>query len=165
MSSTSFSFNTDSKVQGRFRLLPIAKGSEKAGVYYLVEKTNEVDDIVQEWMWLTSRVDVLAYTRDENGQAWGRLLGIHDVDGTVHLYAMPMAMMAGSGEEYRRELLDRGMLPIPGNAQKNRLGEYLSRWEPEAKARCADRVGWYRNAFVLPDRTYGDTCGERLLLQ
>ena len=39
------------------------------------------------------------------GGEWGRLLVFADRDGQEHRWAMPMAMLAGSGEELRAELL------------------------------------------------------------
>jgi putative DNA primase/helicase len=95
----------------------------------------------------------------------GRLLGIHDRDGTVRRWAMPMALMAGSGDDYRRELLHLGLVLGSHRSARAWLAEYLATWRPAAKARCVDRVGWHGTAFVLPDRAYGDTAGERVLLQ
>jgi uncharacterized protein (DUF927 family) len=78
---------------------------------------------------------------------------------------MPMAMMAGSGEVYRAELLHRGMTISSNRNARGWLTDYLSTWRPSAKARCVDRIGWHNSAFVLSDRTYGHTGGERVLLQ
>ena len=74
-------------------------------------------------------------------------------------------MMAGSGEDYRRELLHRGMVLSSSRLARSWLADYLSTWRPQSKARCVDRIGWHERAFVLPDRTYGDSGGERVLLQ
>lgn len=156
----------DGETQGDYRVLHRSRGHEAPGIYRLVEREDkDSGEIVSEWVRFGSRLDVLADTRNGDGEAWGRLLGIHDRDGTVHQYAMPMAMMAGSGEVYRAELLHRGM--TIGTHPKARvwLGDYLSTWRPSGKARCVDRIGWHKSAFVLPDRTYGDTGGERVLLQ
>ena len=80
---------------------------------------------------------------------------------------MPMEMMAGSGEECRRQLLHYGMAPVLGEVHKNKLGEYLSRFPPSApRVLCTGRIGWHGSAFVLPDRTYGQTAdGRELFLQ
>ena len=160
-------FDPDGEVQGEFRVLYRRRGTESAGLYRLVERKDpDTGETVEEWVWFASRVDVLADTRDADGEAWGRLLGVHDRDGTVHHWAMPMAMMAGSGEEYRRELLHlrhdparRRRLPARGSETTCRPGGR------SGKARCVDRVGWHGRAFVLPDRTFGDTAGERVILQ
>jgi uncharacterized protein (DUF927 family) len=159
-------FDPEAETQGGFRVLHRLRGTEAPGLYRLVEKEDkETGEVTREWVWFASRVEVLADTRDAAGEAWGRLLGVHDRDGTVHRWAMPMATMAGSGEDYRRELLHLGMVPGSHRSARGWLAEYLATWRPAAKARCVDRVGWHGKAFVLPDRAIGDTAGEQVLLQ
>ena len=159
-------FDPDGATQGDYRVLHRRRGREAPGIYRLIEREDkESGETVSAWVWFGSRLDVLADTRNAGGEAWGRLLGIHDRDGTVHQYAMPMAMMAGSGEVYRPELLHRGMTISAHPKARAWLGDYLSTWRPSGKARCVDRIGWHGSAFVLPDRTDGDTGGETVLLQ
>lgn len=75
----------------------------------------------------------------------------------------------GDAEGRRRrvqgKLLDLGMIPSTGPQFRNWLGEYLASWKPRSRARCVDRVGWHGTASVLPDRAYGNTAGERMILQ
>ena len=159
-------FDPDGETQGDFRVLYRRRGCDAAGLYRRLEREDkETGEVIVEWVWFGSRLDVLADTRNGDGEAWGRLLGIHDRDGTVHRYAMPMSMMAGSGEVYRAELLHRGMTISAHPHARQWLGNYLSMWRPGGKARCVDRIGWHKSAFVLPDRTYGYTGGEKVLLQ
>ena len=159
-------FDPDGEIQGSFRVLYRRRHSEGAGLYKLVEKEDkESGEVTKEWVWFASRVDVQADTRNGDGESWGRLLGIHDRDGTVHQWPMPMAMMAGSGEDYRRELLHRGLVLSSSRFARSWLADYLSTWRPQSKARCVERIGWHKRAFVLPDRTFGDSGGERVLLQ
>jgi uncharacterized protein (DUF927 family) len=159
-------FDPDGEVQDVFRVVHRHRGRVAPGLYREVEREDkETGEVAKEWVWFASRVDVLADTRDARGEAWGRLLGVHDRDGTRHLWPMPMAMMAGSGEDYRRELLHRGMVLSSHRQARGWLADYLATWRPAAKARCVDRVGWHGAAFVLPDRAYGDTAGERVILQ
>jgi hypothetical protein len=61
------------------------------------------------WERLCSPLEVVAETHNAAGEAWGRLLRITDRDGTVHEWAMPMELLAGSGEEYRGQLLSLGL--------------------------------------------------------
>ena len=42
------------------------------------------------------------------------MLVLPDRDGTMHEWAMPMEMLAGGGEEYRRRLLSMGLEIAPG---------------------------------------------------
>ncbi len=129
-----------------------------------VEVCDEKDG-EREWCFVCSWLVVAADTRNDTGEDWGRLLLIRDRDGTVHEWAMPMPMMAGSGEEYRRHLLSLGLEIAPGQKARNRLHEYISTCCPGERAQCVGRIGWHGSAFILPDETIGDTGDERVLLQ
>jgi uncharacterized protein (DUF927 family) len=122
-----------------------------------------------EWRPVCSPLEVVAETRNEHGEDWGRLLVVTDRDGNRHEWAMPMEMLAGSGEEYRRRLLSMGLRIAPGSFARNALHEYVSEAQPEAKARCVSRIGWHAtasgNVFVLPGECYGVGASERMLLQ
>lgn len=150
-------FPTNEVRQGTFKRTP-------QGVFKEVElKGNEPE---REWRWLCSYLEVAAETRNHRGEAWGRLLNVRDRDGAEHEWAMPMELLAGSGEEYRRHLLSLGLLIAPGTWARSALHGYISVWHPEHKARCVERTGWHDgDVFVLPDRTFGEHAGERVLLQ
>ena len=134
-----------------------------------VFKRHEDSEGTVEWRPVCSPLDVVAETRNEHGEDWGRLLVVTDRDDNRHEWAMPMEMLAGSGEEYRRRLLSMGLRIAPGPFAKRALHEYVSEAQPDAKARCVSRVGWHAtaggNVFVLPGESYGVTNGERVLLQ
>jgi uncharacterized protein (DUF927 family) len=117
------------------------------------------------WEKFCSPLEVIAETRDIDGQNWGRLILATDRDGTPHEWAMPMEMLAASGEEYRRRLLNMGLELSPGREPQRWLHEYLTTARPQEKARCVSRIGWHGKTFVLPDQTLGDAKGERVLLQ
>lgn len=134
------------------------------GVYLEREEKGEDGEPVRKWSWVCSPLDIVADTRSAINEAWGRLVVVHDRDGVRHEWPLPMEMMAGSGETYRAKLLDLGLRLAPGAFGKNVLAEYVQLWRPKAKARCVDRVGWHGPVFVLPDRTYGPTGKERVLL-
>ena len=134
-----------------------------------VFKRHEDSEGTVEWRPVCSPLDVVAETRNEHGEDWGRLLVVTDRDDNRHEWAMPMEMLAGGGEEYRRRLLSLGLSISPGSFANKALHEYISESQPEAKARCVSRVGWHTtaggNVFVLPGESYGITDGERVLLQ
>lgn len=122
------------------------------------------------WLPFGSEVNVLARTRSAEGEDHGRLVEVLDGDGLRHTWAMPNALLAGSGEAIRAELLRLGFEPAPGAGRKWRdhLFEYLISADPDARARCVDRVGWHGSAFVLPDEVFaaeGAGDGERVFLQ
>ena len=119
---------------------------------------------MSDWHWFASRLDVLGHTRDADNCAWGKYLAIHDPDGRVHHIAMPAAMTAGDGTEYRRILLDHGLSLAPGKTAREQLEIYLAMWKPKRRVRCVGRIGWHGQRFVLPDRTFGPG-GETVVLQ
>lgn len=131
------------------------------GVYKLVENKDQET----EWRWFCSSLEVAAVTRDHNGEAWGRLLIVTDRDGAKHEWAMPMKMLAADGAPYREHLLSLGLEIAPGRFAKDALHEYIATAQPEERARCVPRTGWHGCTYVLPDITYGQTEGERVLLQ
>ena len=46
-----------------------------------------------------------------------------------------------------------------------RIAAYLSSVGHDRRFRCVERVGWFRNAFVLPDGAMGNNDGEEILFQ
>jgi putative DNA primase/helicase len=115
-------------------------------------------------LWVCSALRILAYTRDPDGVNWGRLLEFEDPDGIIHRWAMPSALLKGSGEELRGELLHQGLEISPETRARRLLGDYLQQTRQRARARCVSRTGWFGSVFVLPDRTLGEA-GERVVYQ
>ena len=142
------------------KVLP-AKYVERAdGIYVEVEKRDGDIDLE----WVCSPIEVRAMTRSAEGEDWGRLVAIIDADGIEHLWPMPMGMMAGAGEEYRRELLSRGLRIAAGKGGQ-RLHNLLAMSKPSSRVRCVSRIGWHGRRFVLPDEVFGEAEGEPVLLQ
>jgi putative DNA primase/helicase len=139
-------------------LLPHGFEERKGGIYFLAE--NKDGDITPEWV--CSQLRVLALTRDADKQEWGRLLEVIDPDGAAHKWALPMSMLSGNGEAYRAHLLSLGLRLAPGGKGNNRLHMLLSLTRPEARARCASRIGWFGARFVLPEGTIGNDQGEEI---
>ena len=139
----------------------------RPGVYWIgVAQDRATGETVEgEPQWICSPLEVAALTRDASGSEWGRLLVFRDRDGQEHRWAMPMAMLAGSGEELRAELLRQGVELTTYPQRRGRLAEYVAQAAPEAKARCVLRTGWHGSAFVLPARTWGEQPGEPVIFQ
>jgi uncharacterized protein (DUF927 family) len=147
--------------QGKARFRPTSKGIEKK-----VERADpDTGKTVVDWRWFCSRLEVVADTRNGDGEDWGRLLRLTDRDGKVKTWALPMEMLAGSGEEYRKRLMNLGLEMAPGAFARNALHEYISTARTKEKARCVGRIGWHGRTFILPDGAVGDTGGETVLLQ
>jgi len=119
-------------------------------------------------LWLCSRLDVAALTRDQDGQGWGYLLQFADPLGRAKQWAMPARMLSGDGGEYRAALLNMGLRIATSSAARNRLTEYIQTRSPSEFASCTDRIGWHPAnggaAYVLPHQTIGDVA-ERIVFQ
>lgn len=122
----------------------------------------------KKWVAFGSEVNVLARTRTAEGEDHGRLLEVVDCDGVRHLWAMPSALLAGSGEAIRAELLRLGFEPVAAAGRKWRdwLFEYLISASPDDRARCVLSIGWHDTAYVLPNETFGaGGASDRVILQ
>ena len=106
---------------------------------------------------------IQAYTRDQNSDMWGRLLWFRDADGMVHEWAMPARLLAGTGEDLRRDLLDLGLI-ISSSATRRLLVDYILQTESDKRIRCVERTGWFRKVYVLPGRVIGED-NEGVILQ
>lgn len=128
------------------------------GVYYQKNADEEI--------WICSKLEVVAVTRDSENKAWGRLLHFKDKDGHVHEWAMPMEMLSGDGADYRRQLLSMGLEISSEKNARTHLNEYIQRAQPIEKVRCVPRVGWNGKNYVLPEQSFGPGIdGERVILQ
>lgn len=116
------------------------------------------------WWWISSKLEITAFTRDAKNESWGRLLEFVDMDGTHHAWAMPMELLSGDGNEYRRMLLSMGLQIAASSKARNLLTQYIQTAQVEQRARCVERTGWHGNVFVMPDRTIGED-EERILFQ
>ncbi|PQA78926.1 DUF927 domain-containing protein [Rhodoferax sp. TS-BS-61-7] len=115
-------------------------------------------------LWVCSRLQVLARTRDQDGGGWGYLLTFADPSGHSRQWAMPARMLAGEGSEYRATLLGMGLLIATSPTARNLLTQYIQTRQPEGYAICTDRVGWHGPAFVLPHETLGER-DQRIVFQ
>ena len=118
--------------------------------------------------WLCGAFEVIALTRDGDGNSWGKLLRWFDLDDRLHEWAMPVRALGGNRDEIWRELLDGGLQIASSLGSRIKLAEYLSAVTVDGRARAVSRIGWHPSdkgvVFVLPNDTYGDS-NERVLLQ
>lgn len=142
--------------------------TESDQIWREVESEGPDGETRKRWMAFGSELNVLAHTRTAEGEDHGRLVRVVDGDGVQHEWAMPAALLAGSGEAIRAELLRLGWTPAPSAGRKWRewLLEYLICADPEDRVRCVGNIGWHGAAFILPDETISaEATGERVILQ
>jgi hypothetical protein len=140
------------KVPNGFRL-------SESGVY-AVDPTGEKEDT-----FICSSLTIVAATRNQEGEDWGRLLEFRDPDGLAHTWAMPMSLLSGDGSEYRSRLLSMGLAIAPSRKARELLTTYIQSSHPDERVRCVPRVGWHNGTFVLPDETFGAAGAEQILFQ
>jgi uncharacterized protein (DUF927 family)/phage/plasmid primase-like uncharacterized protein len=132
---------------GRFRV-------EEDGIWYDPPQNDNGGD-TQSPIWIASRIDVVAMSRNNQGEDWGRQLEWFDADGRKHQWPMPVELLAGDGTEIRRELLRGGVQIGSSRSARERLAAFLTVAQPAARVICVDRVGWFGSVFVRPDRVFG----------
>lgn len=154
------SFPKKERPQLPYRLLVGKKGFAD-GVYYF-GRDKEGNPLPP--LRICTPLAITARTRDDRGHDWGYLLEWQDPDGRKHEWAMPQEMLAGQGDDYRRELLSRGFDIAPGNPARNHLTHYIQTERTEARALCTDKIGWRDGVFVMPDRSIGEA-GQRVIYQ
>lgn len=91
-----------------------------------------------------------------DGRNWGILIRFNDFDSQEKIWNIPMlAFATDGGAEVIRGLLDRG-LPISAMRDaKKKILEYLQEYETERRVSLVYKMGWFKNAFVLPDSVIG----------
>ena len=138
------------------------KISHHAGVWHFSTRQGRGDnDPVPVDRWICSPLHVDAVTTDTQEHNYGRLLRFRSTYGTWKTWAMPMAMLAGDGNELRAALLSQGV-EIDPEARSN-LSRYLQSCNPRKRMRCAMQTGWADvefRAFVLPEVVIGAGAGS-----
>ncbi len=115
-------------------------------------------------LWICSKLEITAVTRDAKNESWGRLLEFDDLDGEHHTWAMPMELLKGDGAEYRGVLLSMGLQMSTMQKARNLLTQYIQTADIDMCARCVERTGWHGGVFVMPGRAIGQSF-ERILYQ
>lgn len=104
--------------------------------------------------WICSPLHIEAITHSDNAD-FGRLVRFKNSNGQWHELALPMEMLAGSGEEMRRVLLNRGVEISPDGHRL--LNAYIQGQHPKRRITAATRTGWHGDGlFILPSRTIGE---------
>lgn len=114
---------------------------------------------------ICTKLAVTALTRDENQHNHGALLEFLDPDEYHHEWAMPMELLAGSGEQYRSHLLSRGLRIDSGGKPRSLLTAYIQGCTPKARVRCVLKTGWYGSSFIFPDHMIGSSGDEKVRFQ
>ena len=139
-----------------FFLVPEGK---RAGLYKLdVKPDGEMKEVR-----IGPPLSVKGMTRDSEGNEWGLMLEWADPDGKKHTWPMPIELLFRQGANWYSALASGGWFGNP--VARKKLVDFLATVRPARRIRCVPRTGWNRSAYILPDAVYGDTSGERVVLQ
>ncbi len=108
-------------------------------------------------VWVCAPIKVLAQTRDNQSNYWGRLLEWNDNDGITHQWAMPISMLNIDGAQVRSVLMSKGLSVAASKPYRELLSIALQVWPQEKRAVCVPRIGWYKGVYVLPTYCIGET--------
>lgn len=126
-------------------ILPAGFRMEKQGLFFQGDGEKDSAYLV------CSSIEVLAYTRDENSENWGRLVRFRDLDDHTHECAIPMELLSGDCSELFRMLLNYGLRISTKNNIKNKLPELLQSIALDKRALCTTSIGWHGDHFIMPD--------------
>jgi putative DNA primase/helicase len=128
------------------------------GVFFIPENGSPIK--------LAARVDVVAETRDDRGENWGRLLRWKDAEMRDHSWPMPLETLASDSGVVRARLLNGGLPFITTNPRyRERFAEYLQAAPASRRVRCVTRLGWHGDTYVFPDEAIGPEEAEEVLYQ
>jgi uncharacterized protein (DUF927 family) len=116
-------------------------------------------------LWVSSRIDVVADTRDANGENWGRLLRWKDKEGTRHQWPMPLQLLATDAAPVRAHLMNGGLLIASERQARDAFTKYLLTKEVDHSIRCVERIGWHDGSYVLPGRVISPEDAEEIVFQ
>lgn len=122
------------------------------GVYHHSTRNNLNQD-----EWLSTPVWVTARVISADDGAHGRILRYATHSGVQELL-MPMELLAGTGEEIRRELLRHGAAISTETRARSLFTAYLMQEAPDETIVTTGQIGWQSSGvFVLPSIVIGRT--------
>jgi len=143
-----------------FEVIEYKKGFRN-GVYHI----DTSDEGTPKKTWICDPLKVLAETRDNGQQNWGRLLYWRDNDGHDHQWACPAELLQATDQSEFRKILAGGGLVISTNQKARKLlCDYVLTHKTDMKARCVDKIGWHGGKYVLNNRVIGTTQDKEILV-
>lgn len=130
------------------------------GVWYTKKNKNGEERTT----FVSSPILVLAQTRDNHSNGWGRLLQWQDNAGVQHTWAVSMQHFQSDGADLRRALADMGVTIAVGGFERTLFQSYLANYPIDQFALCVDRVGWHGQQYVLPCDVVGSNQNDEIVV-
>lgn len=118
----------------------------EAGLFYNREppktRSKSTDDESAKPIWLSPKFEVVARTRDPDGN-WGKLLRWNDHDGGAVTWVMPARLLGGHLDDLWQALYERGLEISSATEARSLLLAYLTHANPADRAEVVSRLGWH----------------------
>ncbi|KIE42472.1 DUF927 domain-containing protein [Geobacter anodireducens] len=110
----------------------------------------------------TTPIMATAFSRTVDNAAWNLITKFMDRDGRTHKVNIPASDLLGGGLSAIRQLVDRGLGLCPG--MEKQLVFFLQCSHPSTRLLRITNSGWVDglNVFVLPNRVFGQSLGEKI---
>ena len=129
------------------------------GVHYLRMRDGEL-----ECFWLSTPVLILAKTRDQTSNDWGRLLKWVDDANVEHKWALPMETLQTDGADMRKALAHMGVTLSTSRSARELFQTYIANYPVDTFAKCVNRVGWHDHQYILPNNVIGENSSGELIV-
>jgi uncharacterized protein (DUF927 family) len=115
------------------------------------------------WMPVCTPICATALIRDDDNESWSLQVKVIDADGVEHIASIPNALRGDSNA--LRDLLGTfGLMMRPSPSARVAVAEYMTLVKPTPRIRKVRSIGWHNGYFVLPEKTYGATEIEQVVL-
>ena len=135
------------------------------GLYLMKEKQDENGETKQTRSFISHSAIVLGEARSQNNDNWKRVLQFQDKDHQQHTLLIPYEHFMGDAQDALKIIANHGLMPPRQSYKKGVFIHYIQDYPIERRFRCVDRTGWHNQAFVSPNKTYGQQEDEELLYQ
>ena len=133
-------------------VLPCGFKYKDDGLYYQKNEDDTKD------IFVSSRINVIAQTSDENSQNWGRLVEFKDRNNVVHRDIISMDTLGSDCSTVISAFLNKGMsINHVEHTAKKRLIQFIQDTKVFKNALCMSKIGWYNNHYILPHCTIPNT--------
>lgn len=129
------------------------------GIHYLRMRDGELDSF-----WLSTPVLILAKTRDQTSNDWGRLLKWVDDANVEHKWALPMETLQTDGADMRKALAHMGVTLSTSRAARELFQTYIANYPVDTFAKCVNKVGWHDHQYILPNNVIGENSSGELIV-
>lgn len=121
-------------------------------------------------VWLCGPIEVCGLGRDTSGESWGLLLKWPDADGRVHIWPMPLKLLAMHNGDFEAALIERGLKIDLNPASKARLRDAMNGVTSSLRVCFVDTPGWNYSGdgiatFVLINGEVIGSATEKIILK